>query len=284
LQTFKTFSQATKGVLFCTDVAARGLDLPAVDWIVQYDPPTEAAEYVHRVGRTARRGRKGHALLFLLPSEQGYLDVLKKKGIAPTPLSLQQTLFQATPPRFKRFRAPEEVFCLEIQQRLETAVEKEGQPQNKEDEGKGGKSGVSPSSLLMLGRKAFQSFVRAYATHPVELKMIFAVRSLHLGHVAKSFALREPPTSVKVGKEVRKVRGSGAAAAAAVGSSDGGGAAAASPADAKSTRKMMKQKQRNRDALSLDVRAQQAKRSLAGAAGGGKSKNVFNSMSEFSSG
>ena len=36
------------GVLLCTDVAARGLDLPAVDWIVQYNPPTNNADYVHR--------------------------------------------------------------------------------------------------------------------------------------------------------------------------------------------------------------------------------------------
>ncbi|KAM3576275.1 hypothetical protein VYU27_001807 [Nannochloropsis oceanica] len=218
LHTFRTFREATRGVLLCTDVAARGLDLPAVDWIVQYDPPTEAAEYVHRVGRTARRGRKGHALLFLLPSEQGYLDVLKKRGINPSPLSLQQTLFQATPARFRgRFRAPEEVFCLEIQQQLEKTVDMgKGIEQGDEKSGCGGGGGkvgtvatVTTPPLLTLGRKAFGSFVRAYATHPVELKPIFAVRVLHLGHVAKSFALKEPPTSLKVGKEVIKIPGVG---------------------------------------------------------------------------
>ena len=65
---FLEFVNAKTGVLLCTDVAARGLDIPAVDWIIQYDPPDDPKEYIHRVGRTAR-GEKGagRALLFLLP-------------------------------------------------------------------------------------------------------------------------------------------------------------------------------------------------------------------------
>lgn len=70
--------QASKGVLLCTDVAARGLDIPAVDWIIQYDPPDDPKEYIHRVGRTARgRSGQGRALLLLLPEEMGFLRYLK---------------------------------------------------------------------------------------------------------------------------------------------------------------------------------------------------------------
>ena len=52
---YKEFCAAKSGIMLCTDVAARGLDLPEVDWILQYDPPCETTDYVHRVGRTARR-------------------------------------------------------------------------------------------------------------------------------------------------------------------------------------------------------------------------------------
>ncbi|KAJ2878434.1 ATP-dependent RNA helicase, partial [Coemansia aciculifera] len=54
--TFFEFINADKGILLCTDVAARGLDIPAVDWIIQYDPPDDPRDYIHRVGRTARAG------------------------------------------------------------------------------------------------------------------------------------------------------------------------------------------------------------------------------------
>lgn len=79
--TFFEFSQAERGILLCTDVAARGLDIPAVDWIVQYDPPDDTRDYIHRVGRTARAGGKGKSLLFLLPSETGFLKFLKEAKV-----------------------------------------------------------------------------------------------------------------------------------------------------------------------------------------------------------
>ena len=58
------FAEANDGaLLLCTDVAARGLDIPGVDWVVQFDAPQDPAAFVHRVGRTARMGREGAALL-----------------------------------------------------------------------------------------------------------------------------------------------------------------------------------------------------------------------------
>lgn len=58
------------------DVAARGLDVPHVHWIVQYNVPGKPVDYIHRVGRTARIGITGNALLFVTPAEVDYIKVL----------------------------------------------------------------------------------------------------------------------------------------------------------------------------------------------------------------
>lgn len=80
--TFFQFCNAETGILLCTDVAARGLDIPAVDWIVQFDPPDDPKEYIHRVGRTARgEGSSGHALLILRQEEIGFLRFLKQAKV-----------------------------------------------------------------------------------------------------------------------------------------------------------------------------------------------------------
>ena len=74
-------AQFTGGVLFCTDVAARGVDIPDVDWIVQIHCPRDPAFFVHRVGRTARAGRKGGALLFVTEAESAYIDLMRGRGV-----------------------------------------------------------------------------------------------------------------------------------------------------------------------------------------------------------
>lgn len=61
------FTEATSGVLVCTDVDARGLDIPGIDYVVQYDPPQDPKVFIHRVGRTARFGRQGRSLCFYCP-------------------------------------------------------------------------------------------------------------------------------------------------------------------------------------------------------------------------
>ncbi|CAH8456523.1 unnamed protein product [Heterobilharzia americana] len=79
--TFLQFVKAEAAVLLCTDVGARGLDIPKVDWILQYDPPDDAKEYIHRVGRTARAGSTGNALLVLRPHELDFLSILRNARV-----------------------------------------------------------------------------------------------------------------------------------------------------------------------------------------------------------
>ena len=82
LTIYKRFTGTSHAVLFATDIAARGLDFPGVDWVVQVDAPEDVETYVHRVGRTARYESKGRALLFLAPSEEGgMMSALRRKGI-----------------------------------------------------------------------------------------------------------------------------------------------------------------------------------------------------------
>ena len=82
LEIFQKFMKSKHVVLLATDIAARGLDFPSVDWVVQVDAPEDVETYIHRVGRTARYNSQGKALLFLLPSEEeGMIAKLDERGI-----------------------------------------------------------------------------------------------------------------------------------------------------------------------------------------------------------
>lgn len=78
---FFTFSEKRSVALMTTNIAARGLDFPFVDWIVQVDIPENSVTYIHRIGRTARYKAGGKTLLFITPQEIKFLDKLKEKKI-----------------------------------------------------------------------------------------------------------------------------------------------------------------------------------------------------------
>lgn len=92
LETTEKFMHARNCCLFATDVVARGLDFPGIDWVVQLDCPESASTYIHRVGRSARYGRAGKSLLFLTPNEEvPFLNRLKSKKIEAKKLNVKDT-------------------------------------------------------------------------------------------------------------------------------------------------------------------------------------------------
>ncbi|KAK6226409.1 ATP-dependent RNA helicase HAS1 [Colletotrichum tabaci] len=153
--TFFEFCNAKQGTLICTDVAARGLDIPAVDWIVQVDPPDDPRDYIHRVGRTARGANsKGRSLMFLQPSEVGFLTHLKEARVPVV-----------------EFDFPANKIA-NIQSLLEKLIN-----QN--------------YYLNKSAKDGYRSYLHAYASH--SLRTVFDVNKLDLAKVAKSFGFSTPP-------------------------------------------------------------------------------------------
>ncbi|XP_069871014.1 ATP-dependent DNA helicase DDX31 isoform X3 [Dipodomys merriami] len=190
---FQEFSHAKTGVLLCTDVAARGLDLPQVTWIVQYNAPSSPAEYIHRIGRTARIGCTGSSLLMLAPSEAEYVNSLASHKINVSEIKMEDILSVLT--RDDRF---------EVRRRGNQANKSQAVgPQETRERATVLQTVFedyvhSSKKTVSWAKKALQSFIRAYATYPRELKHIFCIRALHLGHVAKSFGLRDAPRNLSV--------------------------------------------------------------------------------------
>lgn len=283
--TLKSFSTCKDpAVLITTDISSRGLDVPAVELVIEYDPAFNVADHVHRIGRTARAGRPGKAALFLQPGcEEGYISLLP--STPPATAQSYETVLQkgfATaiqmpkdpdredgssdnnnnnnnnhnqPPPTAAKQSPHaraEALQLSIEQRLlaSDATARAPPPPSSASRGKGKKGGAgappqppkpkigASGTLLDSARQAFRSHIRAYATHVKEERDVFNISELHLGHLAKSYGLREAPGGIGSGVQRRTHRpgiGSGGAAAGksgrkrgAGGDSDdeGGGAAA----------------------------------------------------------
>lgn len=195
---FRSFAQEPQGILFCTDVASRGLDLPKVDGIVHLDPPQDERIYVHRIGRTARIGQSGFSLLFLMPHEKPLLSFLSRRlllqeetegmmeadsmlSYAYHLLKLDTSNGRPTTERSSRSKANTDVDIAvsKLHSSLVQTVSKDPE--------------LSHRSAL-----AFQSFVRAYNAFSRSLRSETGLDPsfLHLGMVAHSFATRAEPTKL----------------------------------------------------------------------------------------
>ncbi|XP_062999924.1 ATP-dependent RNA helicase DDX55 [Elgaria multicarinata webbii] len=151
---FTDFRKLSSGILVCTDVMARGIDIPEVNWVLQYDPPSNASAFVHRCGRTARIGHLGNALVFLLPMEEAYINFLAINQKCPMQEMKLQSNVANVLPKLKSL-------------------------------------GLADRAVYEKGMKAFVSFVQAYAKH--ECNLIFRLKDLDFASLARGFALLKMP-------------------------------------------------------------------------------------------
>ncbi|KAG6865184.1 hypothetical protein C0991_004627 [Blastosporella zonata] len=163
---YNKFTSSSHAVLFATDIAARGLDFPAVDWVLQLDAPEDADTYIHRVGRTARYESKGKALLFLMPSEEeGMKAALQKKNI--------------------------EIQKIKIRASKTHSIENQLQNLAFQD-----------PEIKYLGQRAFVSYLRSVHLH--KDKSIFKVNELPVQRYAESLGLPGAPKIKFLDKEIAK--------------------------------------------------------------------------------
>jgi ATP-dependent RNA helicase DDX10/DBP4 len=163
------FSASKNSCIFATDVVARGLDFPAVDWVIQIDCPEDADTYIHRVGRTARYERAGKAVLFLDPSEEeGMLKRLEHKKVP----------IQRTKPREKKQQS--------IKSQLQNMC-------------------FQDPELKYLGQKAFVSYARSIFIQ--KDKEIFDINKYDLEEYAASMGLPgAPKIKFRKGEDVKKAK------------------------------------------------------------------------------
>ncbi|KAG7005068.1 ATP-dependent RNA helicase dbp4 [Physcia stellaris] len=155
LEITSKFSSSKHSCLFATDVVARGLDFPAVDWVIQLDCPEDADTYIHRVGRTARYEQNGRAVLFLEPTEEeGMLRRLEHKKVPIERINVRQKKQQSIKNQLQNmcFRDPE---------------------------------------LKHLGQQAFVSYVRSI--HVQKDKEVFKLSALPLEEFSASLGLPGAP-------------------------------------------------------------------------------------------
>ncbi|KAM7305198.1 ATP-dependent RNA helicase DDX55 [Ixodes scapularis] len=151
---FDRFMTMETGVLVCTDVMARGVDIPDVHWVLQFDAPKSSSSFIHRCGRTARMGHEGNALLLLMPSEDSYLKFLE--------LNQKVTLEKMDPPAI-----------------VNTVIEKVK------------KLATQDRAIYEKGVRAFVSFIQAYRKH--ECYLLFRIKDLDFAKLAEGFALLKMP-------------------------------------------------------------------------------------------
>lgn len=207
-ETFCRSSADAGPVLLATDLAARGIDVEAVSWIVQFDAPVDPAAFVHRIGRTARAGASGKSLAMLLPHEDGYLPFLEQRGITMQEMSLGNgysagvVVSKPEAHASKAEAATEGEKAEEHENAAEGSKRLSTNPQFQATLRRAQKLVETDRSVMLKSSKAFLTFVRAYQEH--QLPYIFPFKRLELGPLATGFnLLRLPRMKEILGRQIR---------------------------------------------------------------------------------
>ncbi|NWV27418.1 DDX10 helicase, partial [Origma solitaria] len=171
MEVYTCFVRKKAAVLFATDIAARGLDFPAVNWVIQFDCPEDANTYIHRVGRTARYKEGGEALLVLLPSEEkGMVEQLAQRKVPISEIKIN----------------PEKL--TDIQKRMQAFL-----AQDQELKEKAQRCFVSylRSVYLMKNKEVFDVFKLPLAEYALSLGLAMAPRVRFLQRVRKQLCANE---------------------------------------------------------------------------------------------
>ncbi|NWU81860.1 DDX10 helicase, partial [Onychorhynchus coronatus] len=171
MEVYTCFVRKKAAVLFATDIAARGLDFPAVNWVIQFDCPEDANTYIHRVGRTARYKEGGEALLVLLPSEEkGMVEQLAQRKVPISEIKIN----------------PEKL--TDIQKRMQAFL---AQDQELKDKAQRCFVSYLRSVYLMKNKEVFDVFKLPLAEYAQSLGLAMAPRVRFLQRVRKQLCANE---------------------------------------------------------------------------------------------
>ena len=189
-ENFMNFNKSTNSILICTDVASRGLNFMNIDWVIHYDFNSDVKEYINRMGRIARFDKGGNSLKFVMNNEKEIIDNFNKKinnnNNCINEILCSEILLKFMENFNKNLKNKIEIKSLNFEDEIDENEKfrkeffyviapikkmiKDFIFENKEN--------------LILARKGFKSWVRAYGNNNKFYRNIFNIKKLNLNRIS----------------------------------------------------------------------------------------------------